>query len=104
MGLLLTVNFNKYYSGVNPGQPENERPPRKKSRVKMVALELLLGVGLTYKADPYMNVAKATVGKVLEVLTVSPEHAAVGGALLCYAAVCAAPMIILWMGRYLLTE
>lgn len=101
---ILTVNINNYTSTGNTGQPENERRPPKKSGSKTWWLELLLGVAMTFKADPYMNAAKAAVTQVLEVLTLTPEHAVFWAAVLCFTVVCAAPMVLMKVGRYLFTE
>lgn len=91
---LFTFNFNTYHSGSSHGQQEPGRPPAEKNGNHTFFFEVLVGAGVTYWVDPYMNGSKEEVTQILETLTVSPEHATTYAALLCFAVVCAAPTII----------
>ena len=91
---LFTFNFNTYHSDGKQVQQEPERHPTEKSENYAFIFEVLVGVGLSYWIDPYMNVVKATLTQILEILTVSPEHAPTYAALMCFGMVCAAPAII----------
>ncbi|MFR0656209.1 hypothetical protein SB719_16585 [Pantoea sp. SIMBA_079] len=92
---LFTFNYNKIYLNTIPGQSEPaHRPPENKGN-KQTYIEVLIGVAVSYYADPYLNGVKAMLAQSLEVLSVSPGYASTASELLCFTVICTAPALII---------
>ncbi|QIE99923.1 hypothetical protein G5574_23355 (plasmid) [Pantoea stewartii] len=57
-------------------------------------IEIVLGVVVSFYADPHLNGVKAMLTQALEVFQVSPDYAPTVSAIACFTVVCAAPAVI----------
>lgn len=99
---LFTLNINNHCVITNHAQTEPARRPPENNGSKGTWIDLLLGVAVSYYADPYLNGIKAMLAQVFEAVSVSSDYAATVSALVCFTVVCAAPMIIRKVFRKLL--
>ncbi|WP_336702973.1 hypothetical protein [Pantoea dispersa] len=91
---LLTVNINNRCTITTQAPTEVAHRPPENNGNDGTCIQVLIGVGISYYIDPYLNGIKAGITQIIELFGVSPDHATTAAALLCFTAICVAPTII----------
>jgi len=96
MGLLTLNIYNGCTINSQVQIEPAHRPPENNGNNgnKDTWIEILLGVAVSFYADPHLNGVKAMLTQALEVFHVSPDYAPTVSALACFTVVCAAPAVI----------
>jgi len=91
---LFTQNIYNDCTINNQVQTEPAHRPPENNGNKDTWIEIMLGVAVSFYADPHLNGVKAMLTQALEVFHVSPDYAPTVSALACFTVVCAAPAVI----------